>query len=136
MKERGECVAGARSSSRPRVSLVAYVHNYADYVGEMLESVLAQSFGDFELCFVDDGSTDGTGDAVRAYRDARIRYVWQEPLGRARLDETFNRCVEMSRAELLAVVNGDDRLHPRKLETQVALFDARPALDVSFHDAE
>ncbi len=121
--------------SRPRVSLVAYVYNYADYVGEMLESVLAQSFEDFELCFLDDGSTDGTGDVVRRYRDARIRYFRQDNLGRARLDETFNRCAREARGELLAVVNGDDHLHPRKLATQVALFDALPALDVSFHDA-
>jgi GT2 family glycosyltransferase len=117
------------------VSLVAYVYNYADYVGEMLESVLAQSFEDFELCFLDDGSTDGTGDVVRACRDPRIRYFRQDNLGRARLDETFNRCAREARGELLAVVNGDDHLHPSKLATQVTLFDAHPALDVSFHDA-
>jgi hypothetical protein len=118
------------------VSLVAYVYDYADYVGELLDSVLAQSFEDFELCFLDDGSTDGTGDVVHAYRDARIRYFRQDNLGRARLDETFNRCMAETRGELIAVVNGDDRLHPRKLERQVALFDAFVDLDVSFHDAE
>ena len=135
MRGAGEGELSAARRSRPRVSLVAYVYNYADYVGEMLDSVLAQSFEDFELCFLDDGSTDGTGDRVRACRDPRIRYFRQDNLGRARLDDTFNRCASEARGELLAVVNGDDRLHPQKLATQVASFDAFPALDVSFHEA-
>jgi len=122
--------------ARPPVSLVAYVYDYVEYVGELLDSVFAQTFGDFELFFLDDGSTDGTGDVVRSYRDPRLRYVRQERAGRDRLDATFNRCVAETSGELIAVVNGDDRWHPRKLELQVPLLQRYPLLDVSFHDVE
>ncbi len=120
----------------PRVSAVAYVHDYARWVGEVVESVLGQSFGDLELFFLDDGSTDGTGDVVRRYAaDPRLRYERQERRGRERLHETFNRCLQATRGELIAVVNGDDVLAPDKLERQVALLDARREIDVCFHDA-
>ncbi len=126
----------SRAASSPRVSVVAYVYDYADWVGAMLRSVLGQSHRDFELFFLDDGSTDATPDVVARFAaDPRLRYERQDNRGRDRLHETFNRCLEATTGELVAIVNGDDIWAPHKLARQVALLDARPDIDVCIHDA-
>jgi glycosyltransferase involved in cell wall biosynthesis len=125
------------SASLPTISVVAYVYNGARWVSGMIESVLDQTHADFEFFFLDDGSTDGTGEIARRYaRDPRMRYERQERKGRERLHETFNRCVEATRGEWVAIANGDDVLHPEKLARQLAWSAAHPHLDVIFHDAQ
>jgi glycosyltransferase involved in cell wall biosynthesis len=122
---------------RPAVSIVAYVYNYEGWVAAMIESVLGQTYREFEFFFLDDGSTDGTGDVVRRYaHDPRLRYERQDRRGRDRLHETFNRCLESTRGELIAVANGDDVLEPEKIARQVEVLESRPEIDVCFHDAQ
>jgi glycosyltransferase involved in cell wall biosynthesis len=67
--------------NRPRFTVVICTYNRADVLPRAIETVLAQSFTDFELVVVDDGSTDATGDVVRAIRDERVRYVRQDNAG-------------------------------------------------------
>jgi hypothetical protein len=122
--------------SAPRVSVVAYVHDYADYLDRMLSSVVGQTFEDFELFVLDDGSTDGTGAVVTPYlSDRRVRYERQDHRGRGQLHETFNRCLKATSGDYIAIANGDDWFHREKLAFQVEILDRRPDVDVSFHDA-
>lgn len=101
----------------PNVSVIIPTHNRRDFVREAIASVLAQTYQDFELIVVDDGSTDGTADAVREFPSTR--YIFQENRG---VSVARNRGVEMSRGTLLAFLDSDDLWQPQKLAMQVAFF--------------
>lgn len=102
------------------------VYDRAPLVGQAIESVLAQSFRDFELLVLDDGSTDGSGEVARRYRDPRIRIVRHE---RNRgIPYTRNHGLALARGELLAILDSDDVAYPRRLARQVAFLDAHPKI--------
>jgi len=114
----------------PTVSVLLPAYNHAAFVGEAVESVLSQSFGDFELIVTDDGSTDGTAEVLRRYRDPRIKL---EVLGRNEgAAPASNRCVERARGEFVAMANSDDFFLPGKLERQVQLLRRRPEVAAVF----
>jgi GT2 family glycosyltransferase len=116
--------------------VVAYIYNYAHYLDEAIQSILDQTFSDFELFILDDGSTDGTGELLQKYLiDPRVRYEYQQNKGRDRLHETFNRCLEATAGEYIVIANGDDLLHPEKIQRQLEVFQAYPDVDVVIHDA-
>lgn len=120
----------------PSVSIVAYVYNYAHYLDEAIQAILNQTYTDFELYILDDGSTDATREVISKYlHDPRVRYEYQANKGRARLHETFNRCLEATKGELIAIANGDDLMHPEKIARQVTAFLADPSLEIVYHDA-
>jgi glycosyltransferase involved in cell wall biosynthesis len=102
----------------PRVSVVVPVYNKEHYLRRAVDSVLAQTFGDFELVLVDDGSTDGSLAVARGYRDARVRVVHQANGGEG---AARNRGIAESRAPLVALLDGDDAWAPGFLEAMLAL---------------
>lgn len=111
----------------PRVSVLLPVYNGLPYLPAAVESVLAQTYTDFELVAVDDGSTDGSGawlDAAAA-RDARVRVVRQPNAG---IVAALNRGLAACRGEFVARMDADDRCYPERLERQVAFLDAHPAV--------
>jgi glycosyltransferase involved in cell wall biosynthesis len=97
----------------PLVSVVIATHNRAAYLADSINSVLAQTFQDFELIVVDDGSTDGTRAAVEAFDDPRIRYLHQE---RAGVAAARNHAARESRGVYTAVHDDDDLMLPWRLE--------------------
>jgi glycosyltransferase involved in cell wall biosynthesis len=107
----------------PRVSVIIPTHNRAELLSEAIESVLGQTYRDFELIVVDDGSTDRTSEVVSGIRDPRIIYQSQEKQERG---AARNNGVAMSRGEYLTFLDDDDWYLPTKLELQVAALDARP----------
>lgn len=110
----------------PRVTVLLAVHDGAAYVEEAVESVLDQTFEDFELLVVDDGSTDGTPDLVAGFGDERIRLLRNERnLGQA---PSLNRGLREARGEYVARLDADDRCRPQRLERQVAVLDAEPGV--------
>ena len=113
----------------PSVSVIMPAYNVAPYIAEAIESVLAQTFSDFELLIVDDGSTDGTAAIARhfAERDHRIRLLQQENRG---LAAARNTALEHARASALALLDSDDLWMPRFLEAQMAVLEARPEVDI------
>lgn len=117
------------------ISVVLYLHDAAEHLEELLASVLTQTFRDFELCIVDDGSTDRTAEILDAVDDVRVRVLHIPGNGREGLHRTFNLCLAMARHDLIAIANGDDVWRPEKLERQLAEFVADELLDVCFHDA-
>ena len=113
----------------PRVSVVIPAHNHESYVGEAIQSVLDQSFADFELIIINDGSTDHTEEEILKFRDPRIRYVAQENRG---LSVTLNRGVELARGDYFNFLPSDDTFYPEKLEVQLRAFEEDPDLGVLF----
>ena len=109
----------------PHVSVIIPTFNRHELVCEAIASVLAQSFSDFELIVVDDGSEDGTADVVREFLG--VRYVYQPNRG---VSAARNRGVSLSRGELIAFLDSDDFWQPRKLEQQVELFTVHPETQI------
>ncbi len=105
----------------PRVSVIMNCFNGAKYLRAAIDSVLAQSYADWELVFWDNQSTDGSADIVRSYADPRIRYFYA-PV-HTLLYEARNCAVQKSSGELLAFLDVDDTWLPAKLELQAALFE-------------
>lgn len=114
----------AVAEAAPRVTVVIPVHNRAHYIGSAVESVLAQTYPDFEIVVVDDGSTDATPDIVRGFADPRVRLERHETnLG---IPAARNRGLDAARGEYIATLDSDDLAHPKRLERQVAFLDAHP----------
>ncbi len=113
-----------------RVSVIIPTHNRASFLQEAVESVLAQTFQDFELIVVDDGSTDCTPYAVRRWKD-RIRWVRQENSGVSR---ARNAGIRTARGRYLSFLDSDDLWLKEKLETQVDFLDANPHYAVCYTD--
>jgi glycosyltransferase involved in cell wall biosynthesis len=112
----------------PLVSVVINAYNVEAYLPECLDSVLAQTLGDFEAIVVDDGSTDATGRIAEDYarRDARIRVLHNERnIG---IPATINRALAASRGEFIAKLDADDVSLPQRLEKQTAYLRANPAV--------
>lgn len=111
----------------PEVSIITLTYNHARYIGDAMDSVLSQSFSRWEHIVIDDGSDDGTWDVIQSYAcsEPRIRAFRQQHIGPFRMVETYNRALELSRAPLIAILEGDDLWPPHKLSTQV-LYHERP----------
>jgi len=119
----------------PRVSVVMPVYNGGRYLSEAIESVLAQTFEEFELVIVDDGSTDGSADAIAdlAARDRRIKAFRKPNSG---ISDTLNRGLAEARAEWIARLDADDIMLPHRLERQMAfvLGDSEIVAAGSYYD--
>lgn len=110
----------------PRLTVLLPVYNAAPYLGEAVRSVLGQSFADFELLAIDDGSTDESLDILRSFGDSRMRIERNGVnLG---LIATLNKGLDLARGEYVARMDGDDVAMPRRLEAQVALMDGDAGL--------
>ena len=111
-------------SAAPKVTVVIPVHNREAYVAAALDSILAQSFADFELLVVDDGSTDNSRAIVEAHDDRRVRLVAND---RNRgIAATRNRAVGLARGDYLAFLDSDDIACPDRLAHQVDFLDRHP----------
>lgn len=111
-------------SESPKVTVAVPVYNRERYVRDAIDSILAQTFTDFELLVIDDGSTDGSREVVQAFRDPRIRLVCNGAnLG---IPKTRNAAVRLARGEYLAFLDSDDTALPKRLAKQVAFLDGHP----------
>lgn len=118
--------AAAAGSRVPPLSVVMPVHNAMPYLPAAVESILAQTFTDFELFIGDDCSTDGALDCIRAFaaRDPRIRYARSD----VRLGPvaSSNWVADEARARIVARMDADDISHPRRFELQMKVLAQHP----------
>lgn len=114
------------SRDMPRVSVLMSVHNGAGYVEAAIDSVLSQSFSDFEFIIVDDGSSDETPTILKHSTDPRVTVLRNERnLG---LTRSLNRGLEVTQGEYVARQDADDRSLPHRLASQVDFLDSHPRI--------
>ncbi len=114
-------------TSPNRLSIIIPTYNAADYIPETLESILSQTYTDYEIIVIDDGSTDATRDVLTPYMD-KIHYVYQDNTG---VSEARNHGLRLAKGELVIFMDADDYfIEADKLEKQIAVFDTNPNLDI------
>ena len=105
----------------PRVSVIIPSFNHEKYIAKAIQSVLDQTYQDFEIVITDDGSTDGTVNEIKKFSDSRIRlFTLEENQGTA---VALNNCISKAKGEYIAVLNSDDVFLPNKLEKQIKFLD-------------
>ena len=110
----------------PQVSVLLPVYNAQDYLRESIDSILNQSFTDFELIIINDGSKDGSKDIIDSYTDPRIKLIDQDNAG---LPVSLNRAIAIAKGKYLARQDADDVSLPKRLEEQVRFMD-KQGLDI------
>jgi len=113
----------------PRVSVIVPTYNQVRFLGLTLASILAQTFPDLEVIVVDDGSTDGTADLLKAMRDPRLRIISQENRGAS---GALNRGFAEARGEYRTWLASDNLYHPGFLESMVGFLDERSAVGLAY----
>jgi len=106
--------------TNPRVSILMSVFNGKDYVRQSIDSILGQTYRDFEFIIIDDGSTDGTAEILESYKHPGIRVHTQKNHG---LTKALNTAISLSQGEYLARQDSDDISNPQRLERQVKFLD-------------
>jgi glycosyltransferase involved in cell wall biosynthesis len=117
----------------PKVTILMPACNAGKYIAEAIRSVLDQTYTDFELLIVDDGSTDDTRGVVKQFRDGRIRLLCKEKGG---ISAALNTGLKAARGTYIARFDADDICLPRRLERQVLFLDGHPAYVITGSDAE
>jgi glycosyltransferase involved in cell wall biosynthesis len=117
----------------PRISVVIPSYNHEKYLRECLQSVLIQTFPDFEIIITDDGSSDRSVDVIKEFKDQRIHlYIHSTNKGAC---IALNNCIRNSSGEYIAVLNSDDAWEPAKLEKQMDFLDNHPEIAAVFSKA-
>lgn len=111
------------SNNSPFVTVLLPVYNGASYLAESIDSILAQSWRDFELIIINDGSTDSSGDIAKEFADSRICYFEQKNVG---LAATLNRGIGLARGTYIARQDADDISKPERFAKQLAYLEANP----------
>ena len=107
----------------PRVSVVTSVYNGELYLKECIESILNQTFRDFEYIILNNGSTDNTSEILKLYTDPRLRVIHQENLG---ISRSLNKGIDLSSSDLIARLDADDYSMPQMLEQQITFMEKHP----------
>lgn len=116
----------------PTVSVIMPSYNHERFVASAIRSVLEQTFTDFELIIVDDGSADDSAKIIKTFEDPRIRAVFFEK-NRGAAAAT-NKAVSLARGNYIALCNSDDRWVKNKLDAQLSIFKEQPNLAATFSD--
>lgn len=118
----------------PLVTVAMSVHNAASTLEAALRSILWQTFSDWELILVDDGSTDQTGRLLSQFCDARIHVV-EGKGGQKGLATRLNECIDLARGKYVARMDADDIAYPERFERQVQYLETHPEVDLLGHGA-
>jgi glycosyltransferase involved in cell wall biosynthesis len=114
----------------PKVSVIMASYNHENYVAEAIESVLSQTYQDFEFIITDDGSIDGTVGAIKKIADSRIKlFCFSKNQG---VCAAMNNCIKEAKGEYIALINSDDAWMPEKLEKQVKFLEENSGIGATF----
>ncbi len=111
-----------------KITVLMPVYNCEKYLKEAIDSILCQTFKDFEFLIINDGSTDSTADIVQSYKDSRINFVENEQnIG---LAASLNRGIDLAKCEYIARMDADDISRPERLEKQFAFMEKNSDIDI------
>jgi glycosyltransferase involved in cell wall biosynthesis len=110
----------------PCVTVLMPVYNGEIYLREAIESILSQTFTDFEFLIINDGSTDKSEKIIKSYNDSRIRYVKNE--SNLKLIATLNNGIELAKGKYILRMDADDISVPNRIEKQVAFMEQNPEI--------
>lgn len=113
--------------SSPAVTILIPVYNCAGYVSEAVESILGQTFDDYELLIINDGSTDNTSSIIEQYVDQRIMLVDRPHEG---LISALNKGLELARGDYIAIMHADDASHPKRIQKQIHFLKRHPEIGI------
>ena len=108
--------------NQPLVSVLMTAFNAGDYIGDAIQSLLRQTYTNFELLVLDDGSIDNSREIVDSFHDERINKVYNEK--NEGLVAARNRLVRLSRGKYIAFLDADDRAFPQRLQKQVEFLES------------
>ena len=112
----------------PLVSVITPTYNHGKFISDCIESVLKQSYQNWEMIIIDDGSTDNTFAIAQEYekKDKRIKAFTQNNIGIFRLGETYNLALSKATGKYAAILEGDAIWFPEKLTLQVDAMENNP----------
>lgn len=116
-----------------KVSVIMPVYNREKYIGCAIESVLRQTYADFELLVIDDGSTDHTGEVVAACRDPRVKYFKRQHSG---ISAAMNHGLRVASGRYIARLDSDDIWLPEMLASQIGILEREPETGVVYAKAQ
>jgi len=123
-------VLNNKKKNIPKVSVVIPTYNCAQYIAEAIESVLNQTYKDFEIIVIDDGSTDNTQEIIKPYLN-KIKYIYQQNSGPS---AARNRGIKEANGEYIAFLDADDIWLPQKLELQIKFMETYFNIGLTFTD--
>ena len=115
-------------NSLPFVSVVMPVYNAEQYLNEAIDSILLQSYSNFELIIINDGSTDKSRDIISGYQDKRIKLLNNDQ--NQGIVYTLNRGIENSRGKYIVRMDSDDISYPERIEKQVCFMEVHPDIGI------
>ena len=133
-KNFGEKKLPVQKISAPKVSVILSSYNHEKYIAQAIQSVLNQTFTDFELLIFDDGSTDNSQEIIKSFSDDRIKLFLNEENRGPRI--AGQECVKAARGKYIAVQHSDDLWTADKLEKQVAFLESHTEYAACFSQAD
>ena len=121
-----------------RISIITASYNYEEYIGETIESVINQTFEDWEMIIVDDGSSDNSLEVIKKYceKDSRIKLFQHENGANKGLCETVKLGIKKAQAEWIVFLESDDTLTPDYLEAKLDVAKNYPEVEFIFNDVK
>lgn len=119
----------------PKVSIITAIYNHEKYLDQTIQSVLSQTYSDWELILWDDGSTDSSATIAKRYAEknpGRIHFYTHDGGKNLGQETTRNRAIEKAQGEYLCLLDSDDFYEPKKLELLVPLLDANPKVGLAY----
>ena len=113
--------------TNPRVNVLMSTYNCESYLTLSIKSVLSQTYSNFNLIIIDDGSTDNTKEIINKFNDSRIIYIYKDNTGTG---DSLNVGLSNSKTELIAIFDSDDIMLPFRLEDQVKMLIKNPSIDI------
>lgn len=113
-----------------RISVIMGIYNCADTLSDALDSLLAQTYQNYEVILCDDGSSDNTYEVARQYADKYKNFILIKNEENKGLNYTLNRCLQYVDTELVARMDGDDISLPTRFEKEIMILDAMPEIAI------
>lgn len=115
------------------ISIIMPVFNGEKYIAQAIKSVIAQTYPNWELIIVDDGSTDDTSNVIHQFKNAKIKYIYQNNQGPS---AARNRGLDIAQGDYIAFLDADDLYHEQKLARQVTFLKENPNVDIIYNDVK